>query len=57
LGGAGLEPVEIGALIGKQFSTLSENHPTATLAGSIAAGFALGASPRLRRTLRDLLSA
>ncbi len=45
----------LGELLGHEFSTRAASHPHATLFASLLAGFAVGASPNLRRILRDLL--
>lgn len=46
---------ELGGLVGAELAALIRSHPHETAAGSLAAGFALGASPRLRGFLRNLL--
>jgi hypothetical protein len=45
---------ELGTLLGAEFSTRLAEHPYQTLIASLLSGFALGASPDLRRLLRDL---
>lgn len=44
-----------GALMGKEFLNLSEKNKRAAILASLLAGLAIGASPRLRALLRDLV--
>lgn len=46
---------EIGTALGGEAASLASTHPRGTLVGSLLLGFAVGASPKLRSTLRDLL--
>jgi hypothetical protein len=46
---------DLGMLAGERAASLARSHPGGTLAASLAAGFAVGASPNLRRLLRELL--
>ncbi len=46
---------EIGDLVGGEFAALAAKHPQTTVIASLLSGFAVGASPGLRRALRDLL--
>jgi len=46
---------DLGVLAGKEIAALARGHVHGTLAASLIAGFAVGASPGLRRLLRDLL--
>jgi len=46
---------DLGALMGEEIATLARTHARGTLIASLVAGFAVGASPRLRRLLRTLL--
>jgi MFS family permease len=45
----------LGMLLGEEVVTLARSHARGTLVASLVAGFAVGASPRLRRALRALL--
>jgi hypothetical protein len=47
---------ELGNLAGVRVATLLGAHPRKTAMASLLAGFAVGASPELRRTLRSVLS-
>ena len=44
----------LGGLAGEELAALARSHVGGTLAASLVAGFAFGASPSLRRLLRDL---
>jgi hypothetical protein len=46
---------EIGGILGAQLAALTRSHTRSTLAVSLLAGFAVGASPRLRKVLLDLV--
>lgn len=46
---------KVGVLLGREFASLSNQHPVALAAGSLLAGLAVGASPPLRRALLDLI--
>jgi hypothetical protein len=46
---------ELGGIIGEEMASLARTHARGTAIASLLAGFAVGASPRLRRLLRDLL--
>ncbi|MBY0509196.1 MAG: hypothetical protein K2P94_03500 [Rhodospirillaceae bacterium] len=46
---------ELGNLAGGQFSNLLGTHPRKTAMASLLAGFAVGASPELRRALLNLI--
>ena len=45
---------ELGRILGADVGEMVRKHPHQTLLGSLAAGFAVGASPRLREILRTL---
>lgn len=45
----------LGDALGGEFSALAAAHPETTVAGSFLSGFAIGASPEMRRALRDLV--
>jgi len=47
--------VDLGSLAGVKISDLVRKHPAAGALVSLLAGFAVGLSPQLRETLRDLL--
>jgi hypothetical protein len=46
---------DLGIVAGEEFAKLARTHAYGTLAASLVAGIAVGASPGLRRLLRDLL--
>jgi hypothetical protein len=46
---------DLGLIAGEELAALARSHTHATLAASLVAGIAVGASPGLRRLLRDLL--
>ena len=46
---------DLGDLVGEQFAAFARARPHSTVVASLLAGFAVGASPGLRRLLRDLI--
>jgi hypothetical protein len=46
---------EVGGIVGEEIASLVRAHRGAAVAVSLVAGLAVGVSPRLRQTLRDLL--
>lgn len=52
---AGRMAGELGGVLAAQLGTLTRSHSGPVLAASLAAGFAVGASPRLRKVLLDLM--
>lgn len=46
---------EVGGIVGEEITSLVRAHTGAAVAVSLLAGLAVGVSPRLRRTLRELL--
>jgi hypothetical protein len=53
--GAGRMAGELGGALAAQLGTLTRSHSGPVLAASLAAGFAVGVSPRLRKVLLDLM--
>jgi len=45
----------LGEALGGDMQSLAKNHPYAMIGAALAAGFAVGVSPKLRRSLRSLL--
>jgi len=45
----------LGEALGGDLQSLAKNHRTAMIGAALAAGFAVGVSPKLRRSLRSLL--
>ena len=45
----------MGEALGGDLQSLARNHRTAMIGAALAAGFAVGVSPKLRRALRNLL--
>jgi Putative Actinobacterial Holin-X, holin superfamily III len=54
-GDTGALATELGELLGARTSNWTRSHPLAASGIALLAGFAVGMSPGLRRTLRDLL--
>jgi hypothetical protein len=52
---AGRMAGELGGVLAAQLGTLTRSHSGPVLAASLAAGFAVGASPRLRKVMLDLM--
>ena len=50
------QAAELAGMIGADIASLARTHTRSTLAVSLAAGFAVGASPRLRRALLDIVA-
>ena len=44
-----------GDTLGSEFAAFAAAHPETTAIGSLLSGFAVGASPGMRRTLRDVI--
>ena len=55
-GGVEKQAAEIAGILGVEIASLARTHTKSTLAVSLAAGFAVGASPRLRKALLDIVS-
>jgi hypothetical protein len=51
----GFSALEIGQLLGSRFGAAAGENSWAAIAASLSAGFAVGASPRLRAALLDIL--
>lgn len=45
----------LGDTLGGEFADVAAAHPGTTIIGSLVSGFAVGASPAMRRALRDLI--
>jgi len=55
LGDSGSLAIELGKILGGEFSNRAAAHPYSTMLTALLSGFMLGASPDLRHILRDLV--
>jgi hypothetical protein len=56
LGGYEKQASELAGMLGVDIASLARTHTRSTLAVSLVAGFAVGASPRLRKALLDIVA-